>query len=256
MTTDGAGVAAGRAPNIFAAVVGYTLRACVPPKRRLGLALPCVGAVLFGLLATVVPDQTAAKAFAEVASLGLFGLVIPLGCLIIGDAVLGAEIRAGTFHYTWLSPVPFPVIAAGRWLGGWIVALVSLVPASALAALVAGVGDGLGPVVLATAASAAAYVAVFVVVGAAVRRAAVWSLVIVFLVERLLGTALSGIAQLSPMWLGRAVYAGLGPEGEVLHRDGVPEGWAGVVRLALITLVAIAIAAWRLRRLRLAGSAD
>ena len=51
---------------------------------------------------------------------GLFGLVVPLTCLVIGDAVLGADLRAGTFAFTWLSPVRFHTIAIARWLGGWV----------------------------------------------------------------------------------------------------------------------------------------
>ena len=75
------------------AVLGYTLRACLPLRRWWLLALPCVGAVLFGLLARV-SDDPPERAFAQVASLGLFALLIPIACLVIGDAVLGAEIRA------------------------------------------------------------------------------------------------------------------------------------------------------------------
>ena len=91
------------------AVLGYTLRACLPLRRWWLLALPCVGAVLFGLLARV-SDDTPERAFAQVAAHGLFALLIPIACLVIGDAVLGAEIRAGTFHFTWLSPAPVRTI--------------------------------------------------------------------------------------------------------------------------------------------------
>ena len=83
-----------------------------------------------------------------------------------------------------------------------------------------------------------------------------WSLAVVFFVERLLGSALSGIAQLSPMWQGRAVYAGLGPDTEDLLRDGIPEGWGAVVRLAILTVVFLVLASWRLRHLRLTGASD
>ena len=192
--------------------------------------------MLFGLLARVSED-TPERAFAQVAAHGLFALLIPIACLVIGDAVLGAEIRAGTFHFTWLSPAPVRTIVAGRWLGGWLVALVTLVPAVALSAVVAGSPQSAWAMVVATAAASAAYLGLFVLVGCVARRAAVWSLAIVFLIERLLGAALSGIAQLSPMWEGRAVFAGLAPGAQELERKGVPDGWAGVVRLAIITLV-------------------
>ncbi len=237
------------------AVLGYTLRACLPLRRWWLLALPCVGAVLFGLLARV-SDDTPERAFAQVAANGLFALLVPIACLVIGDAVLGAEIRAGTFHFTWLSPAPVRTIVVGRWLGGWLVALVTLVPAVALSAVVAGSPQSAWAMVVATAAASAAYLGLFVLVGCVARRAAVWSLAIVFLIERLLGAALSGIAQLSPMWEGRAVFAGLAPGAQELERKGVPDGWAGVVRLAIITLVTLALASGRLRHLRLTGASD
>jgi hypothetical protein len=39
-------------------------------------------------------------------------------------------------------------------------------------------------------------------------------------------------------------------------RDGIPAGGAAVFRLVIVTVVALAIAAWRLPRLQLAGAAD
>src|SRR5690606_31012437 len=89
----------------FLAIVSYTLRACVPPKRWVAVLLPSAGAVLFGLLAHAV-DEPAGRAFANIAAEGIFSLMMPIAALVVGDAVLGAEIRAGTFHFTWLSPTP------------------------------------------------------------------------------------------------------------------------------------------------------
>ncbi|MGH8992480.1 MAG: hypothetical protein ACRDZ7_13320, partial [Acidimicrobiia bacterium] len=109
------------------------------------------------------------------------------------------------------------------------------------------------PMAVAAGAAAGAYVALFVLVGATARRGVVWSLAIVVLFERLLGTALSGVAQWCPGWLGRTVYAGLATGAESLERDGVPQGGGGLVRLAVLTAFALGLAAWRLRRLRLAG---
>ena len=236
-------------------LVTYALRACLPSKRRLGLLLPALGALLFGLLANAVTAPTRLEAFGEVASAGLFGIVLPIGSLVIGDAVLGAEVRSGTFHFTWLSPVSRWRIVVGRWLAGTIVAGVALSVACALAAVVAGVADRAPAMAAATLAGTAAYIAVFVLVGAAARRAVVWSLAVVILGERLLGAALDGIAQLSPGWLARAAYGGL-TGSEQLHRTGVPYGWAAVWRLALVTVAALVIAAWRLKSLRQAGHGE
>jgi hypothetical protein len=243
-----------RLPSPFVALVGYTLRACLPVRRWFGVLLPCAGALLFGWL-SASDSRSAEAAFGDVAEIGLFGLVLPLTCLVIGDAVLGADMRAGTFPLTWLSPVGFGTIVVGRWLGGWIVALVSLVPALVLATVVAGVPDGAGAMAIAGAAGSAAYLGLFVMIGAAVRRAAVWSLAVVFLGERLLGGVLSGIAQLSPMWESQQVYAGLADDhgGELLLRSGTPNGWSAVVRLAIVAIVTLAVASWGVRHLKPTG---
>jgi hypothetical protein len=243
------------APGLVGVIAAYALKACFPTKRRIGLVLPAAGALLFGFLARLIPDDApAALTLAEVADGGLFGVVLPVGCLVLGDAVLGAEVRSGTLHFTWLSPASFAAIVLGRWLSGLVVAVVALGVPFGLAALVAGVPDAMGALALSAVAGSAAYIAVFVLLGALTRRAVVWSLGFVILIERLLGTALSGLAQWCPGWEARAVYARYGPgAADVLHRDGIPEGGAAVFRLLLIAAVALAIAALRLGRLRLSG---
>jgi ABC-type transport system involved in cytochrome c biogenesis permease component len=245
--------AAGRAlPGPFVALVAYAVRICVPPKRALVLALPCVGALLFGLLAHAVEDPTPAGRFNTISG-ALFGLILPFACLVVGDAVLGAEVRTGAFGLTWLSPVPFPTIVVARWAAGWLVAALALTPSLALSAVVAGVPDAAGPMALASVAGTAAYIALFVFVGSAVRRAAWWSLGIVLIGERLLGSVLTGIAQLSPQWLATMVYAGLVPDPGSLEREGMPTGGGAVVRLVVLTVVFVALAVWRIRRIRLAS---
>jgi hypothetical protein len=250
-----ASAAARALPRPFGALFRYALRICVPPKRAALLALPCAGALLFGLLAHTVEDPTPAGRFNTISG-ALFGLVFPLACLVVGDAVLGAEVRAGTFGLTWRSPVPFSTIVLARWSAGWLVAAGALTPALALSAAIAGVPDAVGPIALAAVAGTAAYVSLFVFIGATFRRAAWWSLGVVLLGERLLGGVLPGIAQFSPQWLATMVYAGLAPEGFVLERSGMPTGGAAVGRLALLTVVFVLLAVWRIRRLRLASSLD
>ena len=242
-------------PGPSAAAFAYTLRVCVPRKRAALLALPCVGALLFGLLARAIDEPTASYRFNTVSG-ALFGLILPLACLVVGDAVLGAEVRAGTFGLTWRSPVRFSTIVLARWSAGWVIAAGVLTPAMALSALIAGVPDAAGPMALATVAGTAAYLALFVLIGVAFRRAVWWSLAVVLLGERLLGGVLPGIAQFSPQWLATMVYAGLAPGAGGLERAGMPMGWAAVGRLAILTVVFVLLAVWRMRRLRLAGGGE
>lgn len=244
-----------RARSPLVAIVIYTLRTCLPGRRWVGVLLPCAAAVAFGLLVRGL-DDTAQADFARVAAHALFGLVLPVTCLVTGDAVLGAEIRSGSFAVTWLSPVPAWQIAVGRWAGGTVVASGCLAVAFALSAIVAGAGESASAVALAGATGAAAYVAVFIAIGCIARRAAVWSLAFVFLVERLIGAALSGIAQLSPGWEARAAFVDFVDAPTELVRTGIPVGAGAIVRLAVITAVALALASIRLGHLRLSGSTD
>jgi ABC-type transport system involved in multi-copper enzyme maturation permease subunit len=255
--TDQLQIPSARPRSRFAAIVIYTLQSCLPPKRWFAVLLPCAGALLFGLLAHAVNAETPERAFANVAAEGIFALVMPIAALVIGDSVLGAEIRAGTFHFTWLSPTPTWQIVLGRWLGGSFVAVVTIAPATALAAVVGGASSSVGPAFIAAAVGSVSYVALFVAIGCITRRTAVWSLAIVFLVERLLGAALTGIAQLSPTWESRAIFVGFihDPPSRLI-RDGIPSGGGAIVRLAIVTVVALAVANWRMSHMRLSGAAD
>jgi ABC-type transport system involved in multi-copper enzyme maturation permease subunit len=240
----------------FVAILVYTLRSCFPGKRWLAVLVPCAGALLFGLLSYAVPGS-AQHAFSAVAADGIYGLVMPIAALVIGDSVLGAEVRAGTFHFTWLSPTPTWQIVLGRWVGGSLVALVTIAPSAALAAIIAGSPESAVPAFVAAAVGSAAYVGVFIAIASLTRRTAVWSLAFVFLVERLLGTALTGIAQLSPTWESRALFLGyLNDVPSRIVRDGIPQGGAAVVRLSIVTIVVLGIAIRRMGHMRWAGASD
>ncbi len=241
----------------FVAILRYTLQSCLPPRRWAAILLPCAGALLFGLLARAINAPSLDRAFANVAAEGIFSLVMPIAALVIGDSVLGAEVRAGTFHFTWLSPTATWQIVLGRWLGGSMVALVTIAPASVLAAVIAGAPSSAWPAYVATAVGSITYIALFITVGCITRRTAVWSLAIVFLVERLLGAALTGIAQISPTWESRAIFIGLVDDPpNRLVRNGIPEGGAAIVRLAIVAIICLLIANWRMGHMRLSGASD
>ena len=256
--TAPAPVAVRRRRPRFVAILMYTLQSCIPPKRWAAVLLPCGGALLFGLLARAVDNfDTREDAFANIAAEGIFALVMPIAALVIGDSVLGAEVRAGSFHFTWLSPTPIWQIVLGRWLGGCIVALVTIAPACALAAVVAGAPSTAGPAFAAAAVGGISYVALFIAIGCITRRTAVWSLAVVFLIERLLGAALTGIAQLSPTWESRAIFVGyLDDPPDRLRRAGIPEGGNAVARLLIVAAVALIVANWRMAHMRQAGATD
>ena len=72
----------------------------------------------------------------------------------------------------------------------------------------------------------------------------------------MVGGQLSGIAQLSPQWEALAAFVGLSDAQEDLVRNGIPHGTAALVRLCLISAVALALTTTKLRSLKLTGSAD
>lgn len=246
-------LAARRPPML--AIAAYSLRSCLPGRRRVVLLGPLAVAALFGVLIRNL-DDTATRDFAQNAIEPLFGLIMPVTCLVIGDALLGAEMRRGTFTFTWMSPVPAWQIVLGRFAAGAGMAGVSLAAAFGLSALVAGTPASVVPVAVAATFGAAAYIAVFMAIGSFAQRAAVWSLAFVFLVERLLGSALAGIAQLSPSWEARAAFVGLADAQPILVRGGIPHGTGALGRLSLIAAVALLAAVWRLPHRRMAGSSD
>ena len=256
--TEPALVTMRRPRSRFVAIFLYTLQSCIPPKRWFAVLLPCAGALLFGLLARFVDNfPTNDRAFANVAAEGIFSLVMPIAALVIGDSVLGAEVRAGSFHFTWLSPTPTWQIVLGRWLGGSLVALVTIAPASALAAVIASSPSSAGPAFVAAAVGSVSYIALFITIGCITRRTAVWSLAVGFLIERLLGAALTGSAQLSPTWESRAIFVGLldDPPSRLI-RAGIPQGGGAIVRLIIVSAVALLIANWRMGHMRMSGASD
>lgn len=238
------------------AVAEFALRACLPRKRQIGVIVLGAVALLFGLLSRSVATSPA-SGFARLAAEALFGLVLPLIGLVAGDAVLGAEVRRGTFHFTWITPAPTWAIAIGRWLGGVVVTTAIVVPSFAGAAMIAGAPtQSAWAAAAAGAAGAAAYVAVFVAIATFFRRAPTVSLAFVFIGERLLGTAVTSIAQISPMWESRALFVDWAPAAVSLHRKGIPSGGGALVRIALIIAVALVIASLRLRTMKVETSSS
>jgi ABC-type transport system involved in multi-copper enzyme maturation permease subunit len=243
-----------RPPFLAIVVVGF--QQLIAGKLWLAYTLlPAIFGVLFGLLSRL-GNNTPEEGFTAIADLVMFGLIVPITCLMIGDRIVGAEIRAGSFVLTWLSPVRLVTIVLGRWLAGWLFASAVLTLSMALAAIAAGSPSNIIPGALAAIGSAAAYLAVFVLIGVWAKRAAIWALVYVFLFERLIGGPLSAVAQLSPQWLGRGLLASLGYDTSDLERDGVPEGTEALIRIAIISVVFLALAVWRLGSVRLSGSRD
>ena len=248
-------------PGPFVASITYAVRACVPPKRWALLALPAAAAILFALLVNAEGSPSPNLRIAQGDDLralidSLQTLVVPFACLIVGDAVLGAERRSGLLTLTWLSPAPFATIVGGRFLGAWAVANVALLPAMVAAVAIIGQADAAGVLVLATIFGSAAYLAIFMAIGVATRRGMLWSLGFVLVGEWTIMPVVGSLGQLSPQQLSRAAYAGLGPLGEALEKSGIPTGWGAVARLVLIAAIALVVTEQVMRRVVILSGAD
>jgi hypothetical protein len=248
-------------PGPFLASMAYAARACVPPKRWALLALPAAAAVLFGLLVNAdsspAIDPTVRQADDLEFLLGaLLGFVLPFACLIVGDAVLGAERRSGLLTLTWLSPASFATIVGGRFLAAWAISNVALIPAMVIAVAIIGMADAAGALVIAVVAGSAAYLGIFMAIGVITRRGMLWSLGFIMVGEQTIMPAISSLAQLSPQQLAKASYAGLGPLGEALERSGMPTGWGAIVRLLVIAALGLLVTERALRRVTILSGAD
>lgn len=247
-------------PGPFVASIVYAVRTCVPPKRWALLALPALAAVLFAVLIEANSDGGSGSFRRaddlELLLTALLGFVLPFASLVVGDAVLGAERRSGLLALTWLSPAPFATIVGGRFLAAWGVASAALVPAMAVSVAIIGEAEAAGALVLATVLGSAAYIAIFMAIGVATRRGMLWSLGFVLVGEQTIMPAVSSLAQLSPGLLARSAYAGIGPLGEALERDGIPTGWGAVVRLFVIAAIALVVTEQVTRRVVILSGAD
>ena len=59
------------------------------------------------------------------------------------------------------------------------------------------------------------------------------------------------------MWESRAIFVGFADDApRRLERDGIPHGGAAIVRLLIVSAVALAIANWRMSHMRLSGATD
>ena len=160
--------------------------------------------MLLALLARAVPGTEAREdiAIALLDNL-VVRVVLPLVSLLIGTAVLGAEVDDGTIVFLLVNPVPRWEIVAAKLFVAEVVTLALLVPVTALsgAVLVAGlpgvdvdiaVGFTVGVAV-----GAVVYVAIFVAMSVVTSRALVLGLAYVLIWEGFLASLFAGTRNLS-----------------------------------------------------------
>lgn len=190
-----------------------------------------------------------------VAEVLLEGLVtttlLPLVALVVGTAVLGAEIDDGTAVHLLSKPVPRSRIVLGKLLAAWLVTAVTVV-VSAVAAAWLGLGgvpgEGLLPgFAVALACGALAYCAVFLLLSLVTSRALIVGLVYVLVWEGLVNGFLAGTRLLSIRHYTLAIADALVGLPRAVFNAPLGIG-AGAVMLVIVTVAATWYAVVRLRR--------
>jgi ABC-2 type transport system permease protein len=106
-----------------------------------GAALPILIGALFAINASG-DDPTPERFAANGLLAGLVtNAVLPIVALVFGTAVLGAEIEEGTAVYLLSKPISRATIIVSKLLVAWLATVVIVVPAAAIAAVVALEGE-------------------------------------------------------------------------------------------------------------------
>jgi ABC-2 type transport system permease protein len=126
-----------------------------------------------------------------------FTVVLPVVALIVGTAVLGAEIDDGTIVHVLAKPLPrWRIVLPKLAVAAAVTAVTVAIPMYVTGVLAEGVRLGLA-VVAASVVGAVAYSALFVALSLVTRRPVLLGLVYVLIWEGLLGNLISGTRVLS-----------------------------------------------------------
>lgn len=236
-----------------ATLVNITLRALLNRRRTLLLALIGVLLVLATVLYRLGAPSDAESLDVTRQLLADFGLAVllPLVAVIVGTAAIGSELDDGTIVYLLAKPIPRWRIVVIKLLVAWIVVLILVVPAVALAGLIGHPDTGLAVgYSLAAAFGALEYTAVFLALSLVTSRALVIGLAYVVVWEGIVAGLFAGTRALSVRQHALAVADAFGGEGAAAAELGVTVAiGVGVV----VALLAAALAVRRLERVELRG---
>jgi ABC-2 type transport system permease protein len=236
-----------------AALLGITLRALLSRRRTLLLAL--IGVLL--VLATVLyriggPSESESLGVMH-GLLGDFGLgvLLPLVAVTVGAAAVGSELDDGTIVYLLAKPIPRWRIVVVKLAVAWLLTVVLVAPAVAVAGLI-GHPDARLAIGYAAAATFGAleYTAVFVALSLVTARALIIGLAYVVVWEGAVAALFAGTRVLSVRQHALAVADALGGDAAAPAELGLA---VAVVVGAIVTVLATAIAVRRLERVELRG---
>lgn len=237
-----------------AVVMQLTRRGLLGRKRAVLLVLLPVVLLLLALLVRWASGGTTGDAVGLVDSFGL-GTLVPLVCLLIGTGVIGTEIDDGSIVYLLAKPMPRRTILLSKLVVAWAASLVFAALPVVLAVYIA--ADDPGQLALAYGTTAVlasiAYTAVFTALSVMSRSAVIIGLLYALLWETVLGGYVPGVKNVSiRQWALTAAESVLGENrAESLNVVSAVSLPAGMILLAVVTVVAVVAAVRKLQTLPL-----
>ena len=247
--------------NAILLVAGMSARQLLGQRRIILPALVALAPVLIAIVVRVVADDDAPPA-AEVAANTLTGLVVlvvlPLTTIILATSALGSEIEDGTAVYLLAKPVARWRILAGKLLAAWGAAAVIVLASAAVSGAVLLAGESgwnvLGGFVVALLAGSFAYSALFLMFSLLTTRALLAGLAYALIWEGVVTSFAPGVqrASIREYTLGIADLVSGAPASVI---DAELGGALSLILMAVVSAIAVAIAARRLARFQLSGEA-
>ncbi len=245
--------------NAILLVAAMTARQLLGQRRTIVVVLLNAVPVLVAVIVrTVETDQSAAQLVASPVLEWTTLFMLPLTALLLATAALGGEIEDGTAVYLLSKPIPRWRILAGKLLAAWGATAAIVLAGAALAGAVVLAGEGgwnvLGGYLVALLAGSFAYGALFLMLSLLTSRALLAGVAYVFIWESVITNFAPGVqrASIREYTLGIADLASGAPASVI---DADLGGVLSLILMAVVSAIAVAIAARRLARFELSGEA-
>lgn len=232
-----------RARSTFAALYRLLLAMQVTPWRLVGIA--GLGVVAIVLAFAARSDDDPLRATTEVAIGYGLGLALPLATLWLATASVGDLVEDELVVYLWLKPVPRWQLPAAAMAATVTIVLPFVAAPLVVAALVAGVDELIGALLLASLLAVVAYAGLFVAAGLWFRRALWLGMLFILVWENGLARGIDGVARLSIASYAQTIVADAAGV-SLDYADRSPG--ASVVVPVTVALAGFALALLRYRR--------
>ncbi|HWK80581.1 MAG TPA: ABC transporter permease subunit [Thermomicrobiales bacterium] len=243
------------------AITRLTLRQFLRSKSLLVVVaigfFPVIFAILPHFAGQELTLRDLRRVLGNVIYLGLFaGTLLPLATLVLSTSALGDEIEDKTLQYLTLKPIARLQIVFAKFLAILIVTIPIILAGLVVTWAVASWGrlddmrDMLPPMLAGAVVGVLGFGAIFMLVSLFIQRALLVGIFYVFIWETALSRYLPGIRSFSIRHYTQSTFVRL-LDDRAIRLDGVaalPTIW---ITIAVIVVVCLALATWRLRSMNL-----